>query len=149
MKLKTPHPPIFDSTTIKWQHTPLLCSDRQLPTYKYPSRNTILRHPLCTSSLVARDQVPHPDQTRTLSNYSLGILCYSTAESRHATDSPVSRMYALPCLERREYIRRNPLRWQRDTLYPQKLVLTSPISGGRSVGTVRSRTKTMEFSLSF
>jgi hypothetical protein len=33
----------------------------------------------------------------------------------------------------------------RGTLYPQKLAITSPTSGGRSVGTVRSRTQTMEF----
>ena len=31
-------------------------------------------------------------------------------------------------------------------LYPQKLALTSPIGGGRSVGIVRSRTKATEFS---
>jgi hypothetical protein len=31
-------------------------------------------------------------------------------------------------------------------LYPQKLGLTSPTSGGRSVGIVRSRTKATEFS---
>jgi hypothetical protein len=31
--------------------------------------------------------------------------------------------------------------WPRDTLYPQKLALTSPTSGGRSVGIVRLRTK--------
>jgi hypothetical protein len=42
--------------------------------------------------------------------------------------------------------RENPLRWPRDTLYPQKLSLTSPTSGGRSVGIVRSRTKATEFS---
>ena len=29
-------------------------------------------------------------------------------------------------------------------LYPQKLVLTSPTGGGRSVGKVRSRTKATE-----
>jgi hypothetical protein len=29
-------------------------------------------------------------------------------------------------------------------LYPQKVALTSPTSGGRSVGIVRSRTQTME-----
>jgi hypothetical protein len=29
-------------------------------------------------------------------------------------------------------------------LYPQKLALTSPTTGGRSVGIVRSRTKAME-----
>jgi hypothetical protein len=34
----------------------------------------------------------------------------------------------------------------RGTLYPQKLTITSPTSGGRSVGIVRSRTQTMEFS---
>jgi hypothetical protein len=31
------------------------------------------------------------------------------------------------------------------TLYPQKLAITSPTSGGRSVGVIRSRTQTMEF----
>jgi hypothetical protein len=36
-------------------------------------------------------------------------------------------------LENREYGRGDPLRWPRDTLYPQKLALTSPICGGRSV----------------
>jgi len=32
-------------------------------------------------------------------------------------------------------------------LYPQKLALTSPTGGGRSVGIVHSRTKATEFSL--
>jgi hypothetical protein len=49
------------------------------------------------------------------------------------------------CLENREYGRREPSRWPRGTLYPQKLAITSPRSGGRSVGIVRSRTQTMEF----
>jgi hypothetical protein len=39
------------------------------------------------------------------------------------------------------------LRWPRNTLYPQKLALTSPTSGGRSVGIVRLRTKATEFFL--
>jgi hypothetical protein len=34
----------------------------------------------------------------------------------------------------------NPLHWPRDTLYPQKLALILPTSGGRLVGTVRLRT---------
>ena len=34
-------------------------------------------------------------------------------------------------------------------LYPQKLALTSPTGGGRSVGIVRSRTKATEFFLLF
>jgi hypothetical protein len=38
------------------------------------------------------------------------------------------------------------LRWPSDTHYPQKLALTSPTCGSRSVGIVRMRTKTTEFS---
>jgi hypothetical protein len=43
--------------------------------------------------------------------------------------------------------RGNWLRWPRNTLYQQRLALTSPTSGGRSVGTVRLRTTATEFSL--
>jgi hypothetical protein len=50
------------------------------------------------------------------------------------------------CLESREYERRDPSRWPRGTLYPQKLVLTLPTSCGHSVGIVRSRTQATEFS---
>jgi hypothetical protein len=39
-------------------------------------------------------------------------------------------------LEIREYGRKDPSGWTRGTLYPQKLTLTSPTSGGRSVGKV-------------
>jgi hypothetical protein len=48
-------------------------------------------------------------------------------------------------LEIREYGREDPLPWPRYILYPQMLELTSPISGGRSVGTVRSLTQIAEF----
>jgi hypothetical protein len=50
-------------------------------------------------------------------------------------------------LESREYCRRDPSRRPHGTLYPKKLALTSPTSGGRSVGIVRSRTQATEFSL--
>jgi hypothetical protein len=49
-------------------------------------------------------------------------------------------------LEIRECGRREPSRWPRGTLYPQKLTLTSLTSGGRSVGIVRSWTQATEFS---
>jgi hypothetical protein len=49
-------------------------------------------------------------------------------------------------LESREYGRRDTSRWPRGTLYPQRLALTSPTSGGRSVGIVRSWTQATEFS---
>jgi hypothetical protein len=52
-------------------------------------------------------------------------------------------------IENQEYVRGDPLRWPRDTLYPQKLALTSPTIGGRSVGKVRLRTMATEFVLLF
>jgi hypothetical protein len=48
-------------------------------------------------------------------------------------------------LESQEYGSGEPLRSQRDTLYPQKLTITSPASGCRSVDIVRSRFKAQEF----
>jgi hypothetical protein len=50
-------------------------------------------------------------------------------------------------LESREYGRRDPSRLPRGTLYPQKLALSSPTSGGRSIGIVRSSTQATEFSV--
>jgi hypothetical protein len=48
-------------------------------------------------------------------------------------------------LESLEYGRRDPSRWPRGTLYPQKLTPSSPTSGGRSVDIVRSQTEATEF----
>jgi hypothetical protein len=50
-------------------------------------------------------------------------------------------------LESREYGCRDPSRWPCGTSYPQKLALTSPTSGGRSVGRVRSRIQGTELFL--
>jgi hypothetical protein len=47
-------------------------------------------------------------------------------------------------LEIRKYGRKDPSRWARGTVYPQKLTVTSPTSGGRSVGIVLSPTKVTE-----
>jgi hypothetical protein len=49
--------------------------------------------------------------------------------------------------ENRDYGRRDPPRWPCDTLYRQKLTLTSPTIGGRSVSIVRSRNKATELLL--
>jgi hypothetical protein len=51
--------------------------------------------------------------------------------------------------EIREYGQRDPSRWPRGTLYPQKLPPASPKSGFRSVGIVRLRTQATEFNLVF
>jgi hypothetical protein len=61
------------------------------------------------------------------------------------TEELLDRKSRGSCLENREYCRRDPSRWPRGNLHPQKLAITSPTSGGRSVGVVRSRTQTMEF----
>jgi hypothetical protein len=45
-------------------------------------------------------------------------------------------------LENRKYGHGDPLRWPRDNLFPQKWAT----NGGRSVGIVRLRNKTTEFS---
>jgi hypothetical protein len=55
-----------------------------------------------------------------------------------------------PGLEIREYCSGDLLRWPRDKLYPQKLALTPPTTGGSSLGIVRSQTKaTVAFSVTF
>jgi hypothetical protein len=61
------------------------------------------------------------------------------------TEELIERKSSGSGLEIREYGHRDPSRWPRSTLYPQKLALTSPTSGGHSVCIVRSRTKATEF----
>jgi hypothetical protein len=63
------------------------------------------------------------------------------------TEELLGRNSSRSGLENRKYGRGDRLSWPRDTLYPQKFALTSPISGGRSVSIVRLRTKATEFVL--
>jgi hypothetical protein len=53
----------------------------------------------------------------------------------------LERTVAAPVQKSEIHGRGDSLRWPRDTLYPLKSALTSPKSGGRSVGIVRWRTK--------
>jgi hypothetical protein len=66
----------------------------------------------------------------------------------NTTEELLRRKISGSSLESREYGRKDPLCRPRGTLYPQKLALTSPTIGGRSVGIVRSRTQVTEFSFS-
>ena len=60
----------------------------------------------------------------------------------------MNKKVAAPGLENRDYTAVGTRCADHVTpLYPQKLALTSPTGGGRSVGIVRSRTKATEFSL--
>jgi hypothetical protein len=62
------------------------------------------------------------------------------------TEELLDRKVAAPVWKTENTGRRDPSRRPRGTPYPQKLAITSPTSGGRSVDIVRSRTQTMEFS---
>jgi hypothetical protein len=62
------------------------------------------------------------------------------------TEKLLGRKSSGSSLESREYGRRDPSRWPCGTHYPQKVALTSPRSGGRSVGIVRSLTQATKFS---
>jgi hypothetical protein len=53
----------------------------------------------------------------------------------------ISRLWYGCGLESRKHDRGDPLSCPHDTIYPQKLALTSPKSGGRSVDIALSRTK--------
>jgi hypothetical protein len=55
-----------------------------------------------------------------------------------------NKMLPVTSLENREYGLKDPSRWSRGTLYPQKLVTILLTSDGRSVGVVRSRTQAKE-----
>jgi hypothetical protein len=50
-------------------------------------------------------------------------------------------------MESREYGHRDPSRWPRGNLYPQKLALISPAQGGRLVSIVLSWTQATQFVL--
>jgi hypothetical protein len=65
------------------------------------------------------------------------------------TEQLLGRNSSNSSLEIRKYGSGNLLRWPRNTLHPQKFELTSPTSGGRSIGIVHSRTKGTDFSFFF
>jgi hypothetical protein len=70
----------------------------------------------------------------------LGLLSFVST-----TEEVLDRKSSGSGLEIREYGRRDPPRRPYGTLYPRKFAITSPTSGGLSVGIVRSWTQTMEF----
>jgi hypothetical protein len=57
------------------------------------------------------------------------------------SDELLGRKSSGPGIKSREYGRGDPSRWPSGTLYRRKFALTSPTSGSRSVGVVRSRTQ--------
>jgi hypothetical protein len=85
---------------------------------------------------------------RMITNLRFADLRLTTAQQRSTGQNLPSDLYCFPVLWfPRGWELQYPSRWPRGTLYPQKLAITSPTSGGRSVGIIRSRTQTMEFFL--
>jgi hypothetical protein len=84
-----------------------------------------------------------PGATRCVEEYCVwnGVHSASWVQLRSYLEEKV----AAPGLEIREYGCRDPTRWPRGTLCPQKLALTLSTSGGRSIDIVRSRTQATEF----
>jgi hypothetical protein len=70
------------------------------------------------------------------------LFCHYTRNRMHSPKVKITIIIII--LEIREYGRRDPSRWPRSTLYPQKLALASLTSGGRSVGIIRSWSKATE-----
>jgi hypothetical protein len=66
--------------------------------------------------------------------WEVAILERGTLSLVSAIDELLERKSSGSGLEGREYDRRDPSRWPRGTLYPQKLALNSPTNCGRSVG---------------
>jgi hypothetical protein len=81
-------------------------------------------------------------------------ICHLSNKTKYGMRKNLRRMYMLytyyrcinklPGIESREYGSRDPSRWPRDNIYPRKLALTLPTSGGRSVSIVLSRTQVTE-----
>jgi hypothetical protein len=69
----------------------------------------------------------------------------STQPHEYKIEELLGRNSSSSSLENREYSSGDPLHWPRDTLYPQKLPLTSLKSDGRSVGIVCLRTRVTEW----
>jgi hypothetical protein len=147
-------------TTLLWKykhcHVPFafLMGGKKLTFILFPKRRFVYSHvsdgpPVWSSgrSFWSRIQRPGFDSRRYQIIWELMGLergpfsLVSTIEELFETKSSGSG------LENRGYGPRDRPRWPRDTLYPQKLALTSPTSGGRSVDIVRSRTKATELLL--
>jgi hypothetical protein len=109
-------------------------------------------HSVFCAETFSRTEVWIPQNWKSTSRLSIlkmhlrwGFFCANKAEFEKAGILPklgfaISQKH-FPGQENRINGRRDPLRWPRDTLYSQKLALTSPTRGGRSVGIVRLRTK--------
>jgi hypothetical protein len=77
--------------------------------------------------------------------YGVGVVLAGPLSLVSTTEELLGRNSGGSGLEIGQYGRGDPFCRPRDTLYPQKLALTSPTSGGRSVVIVCSRTKATVF----
>jgi hypothetical protein len=104
------------------------------------------RPPLWSSDQSSWQQIQRSgfDSRRYLNFWEVVVLERSPLSFVTTTEELLGKKSNGSGLEIRKYSRRDASRWSLGTLYPQKLALTSPTSGGRSVGIFRSRTQATE-----
>jgi hypothetical protein len=127
-------PPISSSLTWLFQLYLVTSTSHEDPRYAVsstlPSPHPSSVQITSSAALNVRDQVSHP---------------YWTTGKIIGTTELLERKSSGSGLESWEYGCMDPSRWQCDTLYPQKLALTSPTSGCCLVGIVCSLTQVKEF----
>jgi hypothetical protein len=97
--------------------------------------------PVAIQTELSRLPIREKKVSQTILRYPRGLLSLVST-----TEKLLGRKSSASGLKIREYGHRDPSCWPRGILYPQKLAITSPTSGGRSVGIARSRTQATEFS---
>jgi hypothetical protein len=101
---------------------------------------------LTKSQILTADMILHDSRRYQIFWEAVGLEC-GPLSLVSTTEELLGRNSSGSGLESLEYGRRDQLHWPCDILYPQKFVLTSLTSGGRSVGIVCSRTRATDFSL--
>jgi hypothetical protein len=89
-----------------------------------------------------RSRGPGLDSRRYQMFWEVGVLEWGQLSLMSTNEELLGRYSSGSGLESREYDRRDPVRWPRDTLYLQKF--TNSADRRRSLGIVRSRTKATE-----
>jgi hypothetical protein len=143
------HVPMLMWYSITELNSVALVRERTIPTERLPEINpdTFVGTPLWSSGQSSWLQIQRSgfDSRRYHFFWEIVGLEWGPFNLMSITEELHERNSSGSGLEIREYGRRDPSRWPRGTFYPQKLSLTSPTSGGRSVGVIRSRTQATEF----
>jgi hypothetical protein len=130
-------PPLWSSGECSWLHNGDVLCFLWGTNWIYISYVEESRPPLWSSGQSSWLQIRRPGfDSRHYLKKSSGSVTGST-QPREYNWGATWYKSSVSCLENREHGSRDPSRWPRGTLYPQKLAITLPTRGGRSVGIVR------------